>query len=484
MALVAIGLPVPAQAAVGVSAFWTGAFYAFCMLTIAFALLMVVVLKQPRWLPYCLLAALTTLFVATSEGTLGQLLGATDTFRHVTQLFLGICLCGLGFLTIADQIDPDHPYRRLKQPFRVLGWLVLLMIPGLYVTSIYNLYLVLNLLMLCMFVCQVIPVLTWRSLPRPQQRLALLTAVLLALCICSYYIGYFSGWQFALEHLDLANRAFFILFLLLSIGFWGLHVLAIEDSRIQALTSAVSAANAEAETNQALFQAELEYTRARQVATQRGQQLAAASHDLRQPLASLRTTLDVLVQNQSSEVSSRVREAVNYVDQLAAGISADPSPLTEDETSAELEVVQAAVLLDNLQRMFAADAAAAGIRFHMVHCSAEVLVPPLVCMRILSNLVVNAITHAGATKILLGARRRGERLLLQVLDNGVGLSPEDPQLLLASGAKGQNSPGLGLGLAIVVDLCARHALELQVASEVGRGSNFSLLVPRATKLAR
>ncbi len=113
---------------------------------------------------------------------------------------------------------------------------------------------------------------------------------------------------------------------------------------------------------------------------------------------------------------------------------------------------------------------------------------PLLVERIVRNLVSNAIRYTRDGSVLLSCRRRGERLLLQVWDTGPGIRAEERARIFEEFYQVPGSPavaaeqkrGLGLGLAIVKRLCALMGAPLALCSEVGRGSVFTVQLPRGT----
>ncbi len=100
-------------------------------------------------------------------------------------------------------------------------------------------------------------------------------------------------------------------------------------------------------------------------------------------------------------------------------------------------------------------------------------------MRIASNLVANAIQHAGASRILIGVRPRGGRLRLDIIDDGAGFPPPGIDAALTSGVKGAESEGSGLGLSIVRELAEEQCFALNYRSVDGAGTAFSVTVPQA-----
>lgn len=98
-------------------------------------------------------------------------------------------------------------------------------------------------------------------------------------------------------------------------------------------------------------------------------------------------------------------------------------------------------------------------------------------MRLVSNLVQNALQHSGGDAILIAARRRGAHIRVEVLDNGGGLSETELDRLGKRFEKGDQSRCHGLGLSIVKDISDRYDLNLRFRSQPGRGMCVSAEIP-------
>ena len=105
------------------------------------------------------------------------------------------------------------------------------------------------------------------------------------------------------------------------------------------------------------------------------------------------------------------------------------------------------------------------------------LTNPLALTRALSNAVANVLAHAGATKVLIGSRRAGDRVSIEVLDNGRGMETAELERATELRERGKDSQGSGLGLAIVAALAQEHNWDLQLDSNPGRGTALRLALP-------
>lgn len=128
-------------------------------------------------------------------------------------------------------------------------------------------------------------------------------------------------------------------------------------------------------------------------------------------------------------------------------------------------------------------ATANGVRLSVVPTSARVKGDPQAIEVILRNLVINGLFYAPGGRVLLGCRSRGDDVEILVCDNGIGIHPEnhdvifEPLRRLEDGADG-STPGLGVGLTLSRALARSLGYALDLRSEPSVGSIFSVTVPR------
>lgn len=229
---------------------------------------------------------------------------------------------------------------------------------------------------------------------------------------------------------------------------------------------------------------------AEQANQSKSQLLAAVSHDVLQPLNAARLFNGALLEqplthNQQQLVLS-VGRALDDVGDLLRTL-VDLSKLDAGQLQPDCCNVALGPLLAALASEFAAMAGSKGLQFRAVASTATVWTDPAWLTRILRNLLTNALRYTPpGGSVLLGCRRRGDKVEIQVLDSGVGIAAEHLGVIFQEFQRLPQSrateAGLGLGLAIVERLCRLLAHPLRVQSVPGRGSVFALQLPAAQPL--
>jgi len=215
--------------------------------------------------------------------------------------------------------------------------------------------------------------------------------------------------------------------------------------------------------------------------------LAAASHDLRQPLqtlALLQGLLATTVRGEKAEklvarlddtlgAMSGMLNTLLDINQIEAGIvRAEPKTFAIDE------------LLARLKDEFTYHAQARGLSLRVVPCRLLVCSDPRLLEQMVRNLLSNALKYTKHGKVLLGCRRRGPALSVEVWDTGVGIPDQELKAIFeeyhqVDNAARERSRGLGLGLSIVRRLGGLLDHRVGVRSCVGKGSVFTIAVMRA-----
>jgi two-component system, chemotaxis family, CheB/CheR fusion protein len=212
--------------------------------------------------------------------------------------------------------------------------------------------------------------------------------------------------------------------------------------------------------------------------------LAAASHDLRQPLQTL-----VLLQELLAKVvvGEKAKKLIGRLDQALGSMSGmlsallDINQIEAGTVRAEFQTFRIDALLDRVTADLACQAEAQRIALHLVPCTLSVCSDPRLLEQMIRNLVSNALKYTKRGRVLLGCRRRDGNLSIEVWDTGVGI-PEaqlddifEEYHQLGNSAR-DRSLGLGLGLSIVRRLGRLLDHPVKVRSQLGKGSVFSIEV--------
>lgn len=211
--------------------------------------------------------------------------------------------------------------------------------------------------------------------------------------------------------------------------------------------------------------------------------LGAISHDLRQPFQAVRLFQQVLegqAEGPLATVVERMGRALTSAEEMLAAMS----QLSVLDTGA-LETVATTFSIGNVLCEIAEDcaatAASAKLKLGCVPTAAYIHTDRVLFKRMVRNLVMNAIRYTRSGGVLIGCRHRGDKLLVQVVDSGIGIPPAElPQIFDAffqvGDAPQNGTRGLGLGLAIVSRLSQMLRLPVSVASVRDKGSVFSITV--------
>lgn len=215
--------------------------------------------------------------------------------------------------------------------------------------------------------------------------------------------------------------------------------------------------------------------------------LAAASHDLRQPLHALAMFAGALREAEAPEDMRRIAEHIDAsvgVMGLLLGALLDISQLDAGVVEVNPRRFAIQPMLERLVREYAADAEANHLCLRVRPSTAFVRTDPVLLERMLRNLLGNALRYTARGGVLVGTRCRGTRLLLQVVDTGHGIPPAEQERVFEEfyqlgNPERDRAKGLGLGLAIVRRMGNLLDCPVTLRSVAGRGSVFTVSVPRA-----
>ena len=253
------------------------------------------------------------------------------------------------------------------------------------------------------------------------------------------------------------------------------------DGRPLALT-AVQDITAHCRLEDSLVEARVEAERANRA---RSRFFAVANHDLRQPLAALSLFVGALENRLKDPTSRDILRAMNTaLATIKNLVDAHLDIARIDAGTLRVDPVGHSVngLLTRMALEFAAPARQKGLTLHVAPCSAVIRSDRDLLERILRNLLSNAVRYTSNGRILLGCRRQGDQLRIEVWDTGPGIPSDQLDIIFEEFYRGNTSStsdaaGFGLGLSIVDRLSRLLNHSLTVRSNEGKGSVFAISVP-------
>ena len=213
--------------------------------------------------------------------------------------------------------------------------------------------------------------------------------------------------------------------------------------------------------------------------------LAAASHDLRQPLSSallfLESIGEAALTGLDLDYLNKARVALASLSNLLDTLL-DVARLDSGGIEPQFADFPVSALLDRIVPEFEGVARAAGLTLRFVHSGAWVRTDVHLLETVLRNLISNAIRYTPRGRLLVGCRRRREGLLISVHDTGIGFEAAHLEAIFSAyyqvpGGGRARTAGIGLGLSIVQRISTLLDLGREVRSVPGRGSMFAVLVP-------
>ena len=458
-------------------AVWDAVYYTFIISGLAYLVSLIVAVHKPMWLLYCFQDLLLGLYFAALDRDLIRWFGLDAADQDGLVLVTAVALLVYGFLTQAYLITPSHSLARFKRPLHLLAFVAACLLPLGLAFEVHWLSPLVAVLLVLALMSMLLPPLTWSFLPIAAKQIAMPTIIFVVFVVAAILLVGLSFFELTDEEALIMRRVIMVWSIIAGVITMAYMTRNIEQTRRREANRALRSAKKEAELANSLFQAEVEYSRVRDLALERSAQLQGVGHDLRQPLFSLRTTLGLLDGDNNQSLTLQMREALEYADQLAnTYLNSNAQTLGQDQTAevVEAEPVELSVYLETLLRMYQQPARASNIELRVCNSSARITARPTAVMRMLTNIVSNALQHSGCTKLLLGVRRRSDGICLEVHDNGTGIGFEAPKSKRTEQLANDN---YGMGLGIVAELCNSAGFAWKPIGIQGRGSIMRISIP-------
>jgi PAS domain S-box-containing protein len=262
----------------------------------------------------------------------------------------------------------------------------------------------------------------------------------------------------------------------------GIRLAPIHDGKKTVVAAAIRDMTERRAINDALVAAREEADRANMAKTRF---LATASHDLRQPLQTIRLlNASMLTKTPAStEMHDLMRRQEAAIDSASRMLNSllDITRLESGAIEPQLAPISLSSLFQDLQREFEASAAAKGLRLEFQKTSRIVNSDRILFNQLLQNLIGNAIKYSDSGSVTIFESLETDGLLIHIEDSGRGIPADKLERIFDEyyqvDQSGTQRSGVGLGLAIVREVSRLLGYSVSVASEVGRGTRVQILVP-------
>ncbi|MGH1579104.1 sensor histidine kinase [Planktotalea sp.] len=457
------------------------AFYAFslCVLLLGFGIQ--VAMRSWLGIGYVVMFVLFLMLIAYSDNLLFRVLYPNRPSLHLPiglGLLVSVALTGLGTMMWSLLSNPQLRGGVLQKGALALIVLsVVTFFAYLWLQAYGLIYLAFTLVVLSLGLNAFLPEEVSQSDSSPnvgiRTVLLLITSIVVIIFVCVLFVA--PGWI-------TTGSLFKISFLMVSLTvmtFMTGNLVVLRKRYVKAVETRLAVMEEQTEKNRQLLETERAYNRARETAAARQRQLATASHDIKQPLMSLRTTFDAISTDMDQTVRDRLQNAFLYLEDLsksyvdrAGGADVAEELNIDDAEEPSIEAYSLSVPLQTVQQMFKEEAVSKGLYLRVVETTVETTAPPIVLMRILTNLVSNAVKNTDTGGVVIGLRRSTRSIC--VYDSGVGMSAEELDAFQQAYMKGEASTGHGLGLSVCFELAEKNAMPLTVRSQTGRATAFSV----------
>lgn len=461
-------------------------YYGMMVILIIGALAALVIMRQKIFLAYAAYAGFALLFVMHADGSAFQLLWPHwPLFNSYASIVLGggFAVASTTYARVYLQTKDRHPV--LDKALKSVGIFVALMaMSAFFLDPQFIKQALVSTAFLSLVLCALAGIIVARTRFREVRFyvLAWLGAVISSLIMNLRHIG---GLDLP-QDLEFDSIRFAMVFDAAMMG------LAIADrynqlrrSRQKAMEKNLADTQRNLDLSSRLHDLEEQYQLAVELVQSRDQEMRNTVHDLRQPLHALRLNIHKLKQTGKNPAGpeDNIDETFTYLENLIAdhlrGSITPATPAEVDKDSPDA-IGMPRVLL-SIHEMFLPDAENKGLSFRYLETSLTAEIDPLVLMRIVTNLVSNAIKYTKEGGILMLARKSGGAIHIEVHDTGPGMSEADfewaqqREVRLKDAEK--QAEGHGYGLAIARNLAIENGLKLRLAPNRRNGTGVILEIP-------
>lgn len=254
-------------------------------------------------------------------------------------------------------------------------------------------------------------------------------------------------------------------------------VVALRKAHQSELENALVSAQTAESTAKELLDMEKAYIKIQQETLKHDWQFASASHDMKQPIASLRFAVEGIEPLLGTEQKRMFDRILGHLSDIANEFKI--SPASHLKAKASNEYINIAHLFTTLEQLFYDQAIEKGVMLHTEAVDIEVDAPAIIVLRILTNLVGNALEHSKAKDIVVNAKKDSAQITISVKDNGIGMTEPELDRYLLTGEKSESSIGEGMGLSVVKNLCEQFNFQLDVHCQSHVGCTFTFRLPCA-----
>jgi signal transduction histidine kinase/CheY-like chemotaxis protein len=280
-----------------------------------------------------------------------------------------------------------------------------------------------------------------------------------------------------------------VLLLAAGAGLVSITLFLIVSRRIRVQITAAEAERAR-EMEQAYRATSAALSAAEAASAEKSRFLAAASHDLRQPLQAMQNLAHLLVSRVTGDSVRLARQLQVAIGSSSALLNAllDVTKLDSGTIAPNVQSVPLRELIDPIAADFQNAAAAKGLKLKVVGCRQSVRTDSVLLGSIVRNLISNAIRYTLSGRVLVGCRLRGRSVRIEVWDTGIGIPEGEQQAIFedfrqVGNVERSRDKGYGLGLAIVQRLGALLGHPVGLRSSIGKGTVFWVEVPMASDAA-